>query len=80
MGPNITRNAFLGLTDSFTVYSGELYGISLATEMTLEVHTEPKVVIICVDSQAAIRAVGSPKNKSGQHIVRRIVQDIDRLR
>ena len=33
-----------------------------------------------MDSQAAIRAVGSPKNKSGQHIVRRIVSAIDRIR
>ncbi len=80
VGPTITRNAFLGPSDSFTVHSGELYGISFATEMSLEAHTEPQVVIICVDSQAAIRAAGSPKNKSGQHIMRQIVQAIDRLR
>ncbi len=42
--------------DSFTGYLGELYGISLATKMF-------QVVIICVDSQAAIRAVGLPKKK-----------------
>ena len=50
VGPNITRNTLLGLTDPFTVYFGELYSISLATEMTLEAHAEPKVVIIYVDS------------------------------
>ena len=80
VGPNITWNAFLGPTHSLTVYSGELYGISLATKMSLETLIEPKVVIICVDSQAAIRAVGSPKNKSGQHIVQRIVSAIDCIR
>ena len=80
VGPTITWNAFLGPSHSFTVYSGELYGISLATKMSLETLVEPKVVIICVDSQAAIRAVGSPKNKSGQHIVQRIISAIDCIR
>lgn len=48
--------------------------------MSREVYAEPQVVIICVDNQAAIRADGAPKNRSGQHIVHRIVQSIDRLR
>lgn len=60
--------------DSFTGYLGELYGISLATKMF-------QVVIICVDSQAGIRAVGLPKKKGWrQHIMQRIVQAIERLR
>lgn len=48
--------------------------------MSREVHAEPQVVIICVDNQVAIRAVGAPKNRSGQHIVHPFVQVIDRLR
>ena len=48
--------------------------------MPIKVHTEPRVVINCEDSQAAIMAVGSPKDMSGQHIVRRVVQAIYRLR
>lgn len=80
VGPTNTWNAFLGLTHLFTVYSKELYGISLATKMSLETLIEPKVVIIYVDSQAAIRTVSSPKNKSGQHIVQQIVSAIDCIR
>lgn len=48
--------------------------------MTLAIATKPKIAIICVDSQAAIKAVGISRNKSGQHIVQRIVLVIDRLK
>lgn len=54
-----------GPTHSFTIYSRELYGISLATKISPENLIKLKVVTICVDSQAAIRAVGSPKTNQG---------------
>lgn len=80
VGPNATWNSFLGPAKSFTVYSAELYGIYLATEMTLQTHYNPKSLITCVDSQSAIRAIGQPKNKSGQHILYQIVHNVDILR
>lgn len=76
----ITWNIFLGPTHSFTVYFGEFYGILLATKMSLEIFIEPKVIIIYINSQATIRAIGSPKNKSEQHIVQCIVLAIYCLR
>lgn len=51
VGPTTTWSAFLGPIDSFTVYAGELYGISLATKLTLEILVEPKIVMICVDNK-----------------------------
>lgn len=48
--------------------------------MTLETLLEPKIVIICVDNQAAIKTVDCPRGKSGQHIVQRIIWAIDRIR
>ena len=80
VGPSSTWNSFLGPAESLTVYSAELYGIFLATIMTIQKHYDPKPLIICVDSQSAIRAIGAPGNKSGQDILRRIVHSIDNLR
>lgn len=80
VGPGFTSNSFLGLADSFTVYSAELYGIYLATEKTLELSHSPKIIIIYVDNQSALHAVAAPRNKSGQHILQRIVHGIDNLR
>lgn len=71
---------FFGPFYSLTIYSGKLYGIFLAAEMSHKVYAEPQVVIICTDNQAAIKAVGAPKNRLGQHIVHQIVQAIDRPR
>ena len=59
VGLTILQNGFLGPSDPFTVYFGEHYDIFLPTEMSLEAHMEPQVVIICVDSQETITAVGS---------------------
>lgn len=33
-----------------------------------------------MDSESAIRAIGAPKNRSGQHIFHQIVHNIDNLR
>lgn len=76
----VTWNSFLGSTNSFTVYSGELYGILLGTGLASNVGYRPGRVFICVDSQASIRANGNPSSKSGQHIVRRVVEEIEKLR
>ena len=77
---SVTWNSFLGSTDSFTVYSGELYGILLGTGLASHVGYRPGRVFICVDNQASIRAIGNSSSKSGQHIVQRIVEEIEKLR
>lgn len=80
VGPSSTWNSFLGPAESFTVYSAELYGIYLASLMTIQTDHNSKSLIICVDNQSAIRAIGQPKNRSGQHILYQIVHSIDILR
>lgn len=57
VGPSFIWNSFLRPAESFTVYFAECYGIYLATEMTIQVHHGPKALIICVNSQSAIRAI-----------------------
>ena len=76
----VTWNSFLGSTNSFTVYSGELYGILLGTGLASHVGYKPGRVFICVDNQASICAIGNPSSRSGQHIVQRVVEEIEKLR
>ena len=76
----VSWNSFLGSTNSFTVYSGELYGILLGTGLASNVGYRSGRVFICVDNQASIRANGNPSSKSGQHIVRRVVEEFEKLR
>ena len=77
---SVTWNSFLGSTDSFTVYSGELYGILLGAGHASHVEYRPGRVFICVDNQASICAIGNSSRGSGQHIVQRIVEEIEKLR
>ncbi len=77
---SVTWSSFPGSTDSFTVYSEELYGILLGTGLASHVEYRPGRVFICVNNQASICAIGNPSSKSGQHIVQRIVEEIQKLR
>lgn len=71
---------FLDFTNSFTVYAGKLYGIFLVTKIALETLFEPKIVIICMNNKAAIRAVSYPKSKPDKYIVPYIILAIDFIR
>lgn len=77
---NITWSSFVGSTNSFTVYLGELYGILLGIGLASHVEYRPGKVFICVDNQASICTIGNPSSKSGQHIVHKIVEEIKKLR
>lgn len=61
----VSWNSFLGSTNLFTVYSGELYGILLGTGLASHVEYRPGRVFTCVDNQASIRAIGNPSSRSG---------------
>lgn len=74
------RRTYLGPSTFFTVYSAELYGIAMAASIGLHLNTAHTKVIICIDNQAAIRAIYCPAASSGQHIVKFIVWIINALR
>lgn len=52
----------------------------LGTGPASHVEYRPGRVFICVDSQASIRTIGNPSSKSGQHIVQKVVEEIEKLR
>jgi len=80
VAPHRTIKSFLGSIANYTVYSAELYGIILATILACMPNHGKNKVIICIDNQAAIRAVENPSNSSGQHLVKFIIKFIEKLR
>jgi ribonuclease HI len=80
VSPHRTIRSYLGPNTAFTVYSAELYGIVLASILALIPGHDKTHVIICIDDQAAIRAIENPGNSSGQHLVKNIVKFINLLR
>lgn len=76
----VTWNFFYGSTNLFTVYSEKLYGILLKTGLASHMGYRLSRVFICVDNQALIRVISNLNSKSGQHIVQRIVEEINELK
>jgi ribonuclease HI len=77
-----TMKAYMGDSDTSTVYAAELQGIRLALIMALkdwDKGNRRNKVIIYTDNQAAIRTVGNPTGKSGAYIIDDIVRLIDCL-
>jgi ribonuclease HI len=73
---------------NWTVHAAELIAIYQATEIidkeivdeTREGTEQEKILTIVSDSQSAIRAIANPSGKSGQGIVRRILDRVKALR
>ena len=83
VSPDCTARAYLGPTTLFTVYSVELCGIILTATIAVfgeNSQTTRGRLIICVDNQAAIKAVKCSGNSSGQHLIKIIVILINTLR
>ncbi len=77
-----TKKAYMGDSDTLTVFAAEFQGIRLALIMALEDWNKGnrrKKLIIYTDNQAAIRTVGNPTGKSGAYINADITRLIDRL-
>ena len=78
----IIYKAFLGSTQCFTVYSGELQGIVMALNIIISqiAHSQISHATIFTDNQSAIRSTENPLSQSGQQILRFIVESINTLR
>ena len=64
----------LGTTEQHTVYEAELVGMILGLHL---IKTEPRNKVKCalsVDNQAALSAIGSKMNKSGQHLAANLLK------
>ena len=74
-----SQGTAMGPDTLMTVYTAELQGIVLALQM---VEDQPRFrkVNIFTDNQAAIISAGNPRICSGQYLLKRIVQLVDKLR
>ena len=76
---NLTKGQYVGTDNTHNVYGAELTGIQMAMRLFEEKIDEYSNVYIFVDSQPAIQAVASPKRQSGQYIIKKILDAIDRI-
>ena len=72
------RTRYLGDSEHYTVYSGELEGIDMACDIAID--TKPPALVIWTDNQAAIQSTADPGGQSGQYILRRIVGKLNKLK
>jgi ribonuclease HI/endonuclease/exonuclease/phosphatase family metal-dependent hydrolase len=74
----IRSTRWLGNNTVSNVYAGELVGIIMALDQALKAREgqiawdKPKALTIFSDSQAGLKAIGNPRNKSGQALVHQI--------
>ena len=72
--PDRVLKFHLGTTEQHTVYEAELVGMILGLHL---IKTEPRNKVKCalsVDNQAALSAIGSKMNKSGQHLAAAVLK------
>ena len=73
--------SYLRSSTSFTVYSEELYEMTLIMIMMLQSQESfSKQLIVCIDNQAIIRVIEKSEISSDQHLVKYIVYLINELR
>jgi ribonuclease HI len=76
---SITKGKYMGTDDTHIVYAAELMGIQMAVTLFEEKISEYANVHIFTDSQAAIKAIESPKRQSGQYIIKGTLDKIDSI-
>ena len=74
-----SAHQYLGKADIANVYAAELTAIHPGINMAGKSHEQYNKCFIYVDNQSSIQAVDKPKQQSGQHIVRNILQSLDEL-
>jgi len=70
------RQAYLGTDKEYTVSVAELVGLALALELAQEAGCE---AIIFTDNQGALKTLQNPREASGQHIVRHVLELLNDL-
>ncbi|EDN09159.1 predicted protein [Histoplasma mississippiense (nom. inval.)] len=70
--------AYLGKETTATVYAAELLGILMGLNLILT--SDRRRAAIFTDNQAALRALQNPRRSSGQSILRRIIDALERVR
>ncbi|KAF8338834.1 ribonuclease H-like domain-containing protein, partial [Cantharellus anzutake] len=71
----------LGDSHLHSIYEGELVGIKLALDIARLLPSDTTKVIVCLDSQAAIKALAHPpRHQPGQHIILKILGEYEDIR
>ena len=76
---NITKGEYIGTDNTHNVYAAELTATQMAITLFEERTQEYSNVHIFTDNQSAIQAIESPKQQSGQYIIKSILDIIDKI-
>ena len=75
----IIKGKYVDTDDTINVYAAELMAIQMAASLFEEKIEDCTNVHIFTDNQSAIQTIESPKQQSGQYIVKRTINVIDRI-
>lgn len=81
-GIRTKRTEYMGTSTTSTAYTAELKGIEFACHILLDIHALtniPRKCVIFTDNQAAIQAMTNPKPPSGQYILIKAIQSLNKL-
>ena len=75
----MTQGKYIGTDNIHNVYAAELIATRMAITLFKERIQEHSNVHIFTDNQSAIQAIESPKQQSGQYIIKSILDIIDKI-
>ena len=76
---NVTKGEYIGTDNTHNVYAAELTATKMAITLLEERTEEYSNAYIFTDNQSAIQAIESPKQQSGQYIIKSILDIIDKI-
>src|SRR5213083_8575 len=76
---NVTKGEYIGTDNTHNVYAAELTATKMSITLLEERIEEYSNVHIFTDNQSAIQAIESPKQQSGQYIIKSILDIIDKI-
>src|SRR5205814_3245542 len=76
---NVTKGEYIGTDNTHNVYAAELTAIQMAITLFEEKIQEYSNVHVFTDNQSAIQTIETPKQQSGQYIIKSILDKIDKI-
>jgi hypothetical protein len=76
---NVTKGEYIGTDNTHNVYAAELTAIQMAITLFEEKIQEYPNVYVFTDNQSAIQTIETPKQQSGQYIIKSILDKIDKI-
>ena len=75
----VTKGKYIGTDNTHNVYAAELTAIQMAITLFEKKIQEYPNVYIFTDNQSAIQTIETPKQQSGQYIIKSILNKIDKI-